>query len=51
LAIRRVVVGSVEFKSLKIQDLTVKRLRASEVIVSDSLELPESDVERKVSGF
>ncbi len=40
LAIRRIVAGKVEFKSVKIQELTVARLRAGEVTVSDSLKLP-----------
>ena len=42
LAIRRVVVDSAKFKSLEIEELTVTRLRAAEVTVSDSLKLPES---------
>ena len=41
LAIGRVVIGRAELKSLEIQDLTVKRLHAAEVVVSDSLQLPE----------
>jgi hypothetical protein len=42
LAVRRIVVGSAKFKSLEIQDLTVTRLHAAEVIVSESLKLPKS---------
>ena len=45
----RVLVESAEFKSLEIQDLTVTRLRAAEVTVSDSLKVPESNVDRKTS--
>jgi hypothetical protein len=37
-----------EFKSLKIRDLTVERLRASEVTVTDSLRLPESHANREI---
>ncbi len=40
LAIRRIAVESAKFKSLEILDLTVRRLRAAEVTVSDSLKLP-----------
>jgi hypothetical protein len=43
LVIRRVVIECGEFKSLAIQDLTVTRLRAAEVTVSDSLKLPVTD--------
>jgi hypothetical protein len=39
-AIRRLVVGRAELKNLVVEDLTVTRIRAAEVIVSDSLELP-----------
>jgi hypothetical protein len=42
LAIGNVLVGSAEFKSLRIQELTVTRLRAAEVTVTDPLELPGS---------
>jgi len=42
LAIRRVVVGSGEFKSLEIEELTMRPLHAAEVIVSGSLEPPEA---------
>jgi hypothetical protein len=48
LAIGRVVIDSAEFKSPKIQDLTVTRLRAAEVNVSDSLNLPGGDVDHKI---
>ncbi|SRR5712692_7413170 len=50
LAIRRVVIDSAEFKSLQIRDLTVTRLRAAEVTVSDSLKLPGSNVDPKISS-
>ncbi|MGD0128374.1 MAG: hypothetical protein ABSF46_23695 [Terriglobia bacterium] len=40
LAIRRIIVEEAKFKSLEIQDLTVTRLRANEVIVSKALRLP-----------
>jgi len=50
LAIRRVLVGSAEFKSLEIQDLTVTRLRAAEVTVTDSLKPPRSNVDHKISS-
>ena len=41
LTVRRILVGSAELKSLEIGELTVKRLRAGQVIVDDSLSLPE----------
>jgi hypothetical protein len=50
LAIRRVLIGSAEFKSLEIQDLTVTRLRAAEITVSDSLQLPGSNVNHQISS-
>ncbi len=40
-AIRRVQIENAKLKSLGIGDLTVSRFRAREVIVSDSLELPQ----------
>ncbi len=40
-AIRRLLIESAEFKKLHVEDLVVTRIRASEVIVSDSLELPK----------
>jgi hypothetical protein len=40
LVIRRLSVENAKFRSLEIQDLTVTRLRAAEVIVGDSLKLP-----------
>jgi hypothetical protein len=49
LAIRRVLIESAEFKSLEIQDLSVTRLRAAEITVSDSVKLPRSNVDRKIS--
>jgi hypothetical protein len=42
LAIRRLSVESAKFKSLEIHDLTVMRIHAAEVTVSDSLKLPEN---------
>jgi len=48
LAISRVVVGRAKFKSLEIEELTVTRLRAGEVTVSDSLKLPESNVDTEI---
>jgi hypothetical protein len=50
LTIRRVLVGGAEFKSLEIQDLFGTRLRAAEVNVSDSLQLPASNVDPKISS-
>jgi len=44
LAIRRIIVEKARFKSLEIQDLTVTRLRANEVIVSEALHVPEKDL-------
>lgn len=49
LAIRRIVAGSAEFKSVKIHDLIVARLRAGDVTVSDSLKLPMTKVVRQTS--
>jgi len=49
LAIGRVVVGSAKFKSLEIQDLTVMRIHAAEVTVSDFLKLPENAAGKKLS--
>jgi hypothetical protein len=40
LAIRRVAIDIGELKSLHIQDLTVERLHAAEVTVSESLKVP-----------
>jgi hypothetical protein len=50
LAIRRLAVESGKFKSLVIDDLTVARLHAGEVTVSDSLKLPMSNVDRNISS-
>jgi hypothetical protein len=44
LAIRRIVADGAEFKSVKIEELTVNRLR-----VSDSLELPSGSVDPQIS--
>jgi hypothetical protein len=49
LAIRHVLVERAEFTSLEMQDLTVTRLRAAEVTVSDSLTLP-GYVDRTISS-
>jgi hypothetical protein len=38
-----------KFKSIEIEDLTVKRLHVAEVTVSDSLKLSGSNVDRKTS--
>jgi hypothetical protein len=35
------VIDKAELKSLKIEELTVTRLRASDVTVTDTLKLPE----------
>jgi hypothetical protein len=48
LVIRRVLVENVKFKSPEIAELTVTRLRATEVIVSDSLTLPRSNGDRTI---
>jgi hypothetical protein len=50
LAIRRVLVESAKFKFLEIEDLTVTRLHAAAVTVSDSLKLPESNADHKISS-
>jgi hypothetical protein len=42
LAIRRVVIDHAEFKSLVIGELTVARLRAGDVTVTDTLTMPDS---------
>jgi len=42
LAIRRVFIERAKLKSLEINDLTVTRIHAAEVIVSDTLTLPEN---------
>ena len=39
---RHIAVESAKFKSLKIQYLTVTRLRVAEVTVSNSIKLPEA---------
>lgn len=48
LAIRRVLVGDAEFKSLRVQDLTITRLHVGEVMVTDSVQLPLSHVDPKI---
>jgi hypothetical protein len=50
LAIHRVVIDSAKLKSLEIQDLTVTRLRDAEVTVSGALNLPESNIDPKISS-
>jgi hypothetical protein len=40
LAIRRMLIGGATFKSLHAGELTVTRLRVSDVVVSESLRLP-----------
>jgi len=47
LAVHRVVVENAKFKSIEINDLIVKRIRAAEVTVSESLEVHGSPYERK----
>ena len=42
LAIQSVAVGRARLKSLEVDELTVKQLRAGDVTVTGSLELPES---------
>jgi len=42
LAIRRLLIGGAKFKSLHLGELTVTRLRVSDVVVSESLRLPPS---------
>jgi hypothetical protein len=49
LAISRVAIDSAKLKSLEIQDLTVTRLHAAEITVSDSLKLPGSNVDPRIS--
>ena len=44
MALGRVAVGKTKFKSLELDDLTMKRLRASEISITDSLDLPSSAV-------
>lgn len=50
LAIRRVEVESAKFKSLEIDDLIVKRIRAADVTVSDSLKTPGSAFDRRTAS-
>jgi len=50
LAIRRLAIDHAKLKSLEIADLTVTRLHAAEVTVNDSLKLPGSGVDQKVSS-
>jgi hypothetical protein len=50
LVIRRVVVESAKLRYFEIEDLTVTRLHAAEITVSDSLKLPGSDVSRDISS-
>jgi hypothetical protein len=49
LAIRRIVIDSAQLKGLKIEDLTVTRLRAAEVNITDSLETPPTQSQHKTS--
>lgn len=46
---RHIAVESAKFKSLKIQYLTVTRLRVAEVTVSNSIKLPER-TNRRIAG-
>lgn len=41
LVVRRITVDSAKFKPLEIQELVVTRLQAGEVVVTDSLKLPQ----------
>ncbi len=47
LAIRRLSVENANFKSFEIEELTVKRLRAAEVTVTESLEFPDGELARR----
>jgi hypothetical protein len=47
-AVRRILVGDAKFKSLKIQELTVTRLHAAEIFVSESVQLPAGDAGRRL---
>jgi len=49
LAIGRVQLGNAKIRSLEIDNLVVKRIQAAEVTVSGSLNLPASDIERRLS--
>jgi len=40
MALGRIAIGKAKIKSLEIDELTVKRLRAADVSISESLELP-----------
>jgi hypothetical protein len=42
LAVRRLLAGEVELESVRIRDLAVDRLLASDVTVRESLKLPEA---------
>ena len=46
---RRIAVESAKFKSLKIQYLTVTRMRVAEVTASNSIKLPEG-TNRRIAG-
>lgn len=48
LAVGRVTIDRAKLKSLEIGELTVKRLRAAEIIVSDTLDLPESGASPRI---
>jgi hypothetical protein len=49
LAIRRVQLDNAKIRSLEIDNLVVKRIRAADVTVSGSLKLPAGDIERQLS--
>jgi len=42
LAIKHLVIVGTRLKRLEIEDLSVKRFRAAEIIVNDSITLPEN---------
>jgi hypothetical protein len=50
LAIGHVAIGNATFVTLEVQDLAVTRLRVGEVVVTGSLELPETDESPKVAS-
>jgi hypothetical protein len=43
LAVSNLVIENAKFKSLEIQDLTVTRLHAAEIAVSDSIQFPPDE--------
>ena len=49
LAIRRMTIESARFRSLEIEDVTVARLHAREVVITNSLALPGNDIHQQLS--